>query len=39
MFFGVSENKRDTYMKIIVKLPEETVLGMHVVGMGADEMI
>lgn len=39
MFYGVLENKKETYMKIIVKLPEETVLGMHVVGMGADEMI
>jgi glutathione reductase (NADPH) len=26
-------------MKMIVRLPEEKVLGIHVIGMGADEML
>ena len=39
MFYSVMSHKSMTGMKIIVKEPEEKILGMHVIGMGADEMI
>lgn len=33
------EDKPKTYMKLIVTLPEEKVVGIHILGMGADEML
>ena len=31
--------KPRTALKMICKLPEQTVVGLHILGMGADEMI
>lgn len=39
MFYAVSDTKALTHMKIVVAGPEERVLGVHVIGKGADEMI
>ncbi len=39
MYHAVTERKTGTFMKLITKLPEETVLGLHVIGIGADEML
>lgn len=33
------EDKPKTSMKLVVTLPEERVVGVHVIGMGADEML
>jgi glutathione reductase (NADPH) len=33
------EDKPKTCMKLVVTLPEEKVVGVHVIGMGADEML
>nr|BAA93433.1 glutathione reductase [Physarum polycephalum] len=39
MFFSVTEAKEKTAMKLVCLLPEEKVLGLHVIGRGADEMV
>lgn len=39
MFFSVSKTKEKTAMKLVCTLPEERVVGVHVIGKGADEMI
>jgi len=39
MYYALSERKQATAMKILVTGPEEKVIGMHVIGMGSDEMI
>lgn len=39
MFFSVTEKKEKTGMKLVCLLPEEKVLGVHIIGRGADEMI
>jgi len=39
MFFSVSQTKEKTAMKLVCLLPEERVLGVHVIGKGADEMV
>ena len=33
------EDKPKTSMKMVVTLPEEKVVGIHIIGMGADEML
>jgi glutathione reductase (NADPH) len=33
------EMKPKTYMKLVVTLPEETVVGLHTIGMGSDELL
>jgi len=39
MYFAVTEHKPRTLMKLIVQGEDEKVVGCHVVGRGADEMI
>jgi glutathione reductase (NADPH) len=39
MFFAVGEHKEQTHMKIVTVGKEERVVGVHVIGRGADEMI
>jgi len=39
MFFSVSKTKEKTAMKLVCVLPEERVVGLHVIGKGADEMV
>ena len=43
LFYGpwrvAPEDKPKTSMKMVVTLPEERVVGIHVMGMGADEML
>ena len=43
MFYGPwkipSEDKPKTAMKIVTLLPEEKVVGIHLVGLGCDEML
>lgn len=39
MYFATLERKQRTAMKLVCLLPTEKVLGLHIVGMGADEML
>jgi len=39
MFYSVTEHKALTHMKLVCAGPDERVVGVHVIGRGADEMI
>jgi glutathione reductase (NADPH) len=39
MYYAVSERKALTHMKLVCVGPEERVVGVHVIGRGADEII
>ena len=39
MFYAVTERKALTHMKLVCVGPDERVVGVHVIGRGADEMI
>ena len=39
MFYAVTEHKALTHMKLVCVGPDERVVGVHVIGRGADEMI
>ncbi len=39
MFYALSESKPKTTMKLVCAGPEQRVVGLHVVGLGADEMV
>jgi len=39
MYYAVSEKKALTHMKLVCLGPEERVVGVHVIGRGADEMV
>lgn len=39
MYFSVSTTKEKTVMKLVCVLPEERIVGLHVIGKGADEMV
>ncbi|MDX5363018.1 MAG: glutathione-disulfide reductase [Pseudazoarcus pumilus] len=39
MYFAVTEHKPKTAMKLVCAGPEERVVGVHVIGEGADEML
>jgi glutathione reductase (NADPH) len=39
MFYALGEDKKRTAMKLIVTGPEERVVGCHIIGDGADEML
>ncbi|HKO50050.1 MAG TPA: glutathione-disulfide reductase [Polyangiaceae bacterium] len=39
MFYAVTEHKPLTHMKLVCVGPDERVVGVHVIGRGADEMI
>ena len=39
LYHGVTRRKTATRMKLVVKGPDERVVGIHVIGLGADELI
>ena len=39
LFYATAQQKHMTSMKLVTLLPEERLLGIHVIGRGADEMI
>ncbi|MBA4285002.1 MAG: glutathione-disulfide reductase [Xanthomonadaceae bacterium] len=39
LYYGLLEVKQDTAMKLVCVGPEERVVGVHVIGAGADEML
>ena len=39
MFYGLTDHKVPTFLKLIVVGPEERVVGLHAVGRGVDEMV
>jgi glutathione reductase (NADPH) len=39
LYYGVTSRKPRTAMKLVTLLPEERVLGIHAIGLGADELI
>ena len=39
MFYAPASKKPKTLMRLVTKLPEEKILGIHVMGMAADEML
>ena len=39
MFYALSEKKHKTRMKLITEGPKERVVGLHAIGMGADELL
>ena len=39
LFFGIMEHKGKTAMKLVTTGPEQRIVGLHVAGQGADEML
>ncbi len=39
MYYAFSQHKRMTAMKLVCAGPEEKIVGLHVIGQGADEML
>jgi glutathione reductase (NADPH) len=39
LYHGLTQRKPKTHIKLVTLLPDERVLGLHVVGMGADELL
>ncbi len=39
LYHGVTERKSPTFIKLVVAGPEERVVGLHVFGLGADELL
>jgi glutathione reductase (NADPH) len=39
LYYGVLEHKTPCHMKLVVMGPEEKVVGCHVIGLGADELL
>lgn len=39
MFYAMTEHKQPTIFKLVVTLPEEKVVGLHLFGMGSDEIL
>ena len=39
LFYEVTKHKQPTLFKLVCKLPEEKVVGVHAIGRGVDEMI
>jgi glutathione reductase (NADPH) len=39
MFYGLTDDKPQTAMKLVCVGDDERVVGCHVIGLGADEMI
>ena len=39
MFYALSEDKQFSQMKLVTILPDEKIVGLHVIGRGADEML
>ena len=39
MYYAITEQKPLSAMKLVTLLPDERILGIHVIGLGADELI
>lgn len=39
LYYGVLDHKVDTHMKLVCTGPQQRVVGVHVIGMGADELL
>jgi len=39
MYYSMTERKQKTFMKMVTAGPEEKVVGLHLVGLGCDEML
>lgn len=39
MYFAITEWKEKCHMKLVCLLPEEKVIGLHIVGLASDEML
>lgn len=39
LYYGLLDHPQDTAMKLVCAGPEERVVGVHVIGLGADELI
>jgi glutathione reductase (NADPH) len=39
MYYAITEQKPPSAMKLVTLLPDERILGIHVIGLGADELI
>lgn len=39
LFYAVCQDRRPTHIKLVTRLPQEHILGVHVIGLGADELI
>ena len=39
MYHALTERKSKTYMKLVTLLPDEKIVGIHLMGMAADEII
>jgi glutathione reductase (NADPH) len=39
MYYAMTDHKPKTNMKLVTVGPEERVVGVHVIGLGADEML
>jgi glutathione reductase (NADPH) len=39
MYFSMLERKQGTYYKIVCEGPQERVVGLHLVGLGSDEIL
>ena len=39
LYFSVTREKQPTAMKLVTLLPDERIVGIHVIGRGADELI
>jgi glutathione reductase (NADPH) len=39
MFFSMCDHKQKTHYKLVCLMPDEKVLGVHIVGLGSDEVL
>ena len=39
LYHGITERRRRAEMKLVTLGPERRIVGLHVIGMGADEML
>jgi glutathione reductase (NADPH) len=39
LYYALLLDRRPTHIKLVTQLPEEKILGVHVIGLGADELI
>eukprot|EP00112_Aurelia_sp_Birch-Aquarium-sp1_P016383 Seg371.3 transcript_id=Seg371.3/GoldUCD/mRNA.D3Y31 product="Glutathione reductase mitochondrial" protein_id=Seg371.3/GoldUCD/D3Y31 len=39
LYFALSETKQKTHMKLVCLKPQEKILGLHMIGMGCDEIL
>jgi glutathione reductase (NADPH) len=39
LYYALIQDRRPTHIKLVTRLPDERILGVHVIGLGADELI